>query len=426
MKSNPNLSPRRATSESMQQSSNFDPELSSFFLVRRNSNSHSTTFDSGSSAVSPLFGSRARTYQRSQRSQRSGESYRIHHGKNVNSASSAVSISNRHPNFTDWNNRRKSDFSGPDSCASTQRHSVDPPRPPREGMEWVWFPEGYWAERERVEIDPKREQSPKKWFNRSAVRKSSNSTHKTAAKSVPFTTVIDVPRVQTGSLRRQTDTSDKASSKRSDSNSHLSKVRRGLSFISPTYPHFISPSGQPEGLYCKTRRNVEGRFVQRPKLVRPEFFENCKTDCRKSLDDSALDSEGGLAPQTTVVLEGASSYFERAQRERNQRHEALASPATSCGPASPGSRSRRFGLAPWHRRTSHESLFSVTSSVHKLLMGKTPAATPNPAGAYTGQDGKSYPKGTDQSSLLKSQPADESFQLKSPTPTDMYLRFSHQ
>ncbi|KAK3390937.1 hypothetical protein B0H63DRAFT_466845 [Podospora didyma] len=25
---------------------------------------------------------------------------------------------------------------------------VDPPRPPKEGHEWVWFPEGYWAERE--------------------------------------------------------------------------------------------------------------------------------------------------------------------------------------------------------------------------------------------------------------------------------------
>ena len=25
---------------------------------------------------------------------------------------------------------------------------VDPPRPAKEGFEWVWFPEGYWAERE--------------------------------------------------------------------------------------------------------------------------------------------------------------------------------------------------------------------------------------------------------------------------------------
>ncbi|KAG6146639.1 hypothetical protein E4U23_003410 [Claviceps purpurea] len=28
--------------------------------------------------------------------------------------------------------------------------SVDPPRPPREGHEWVWFAEGYWAERQPI------------------------------------------------------------------------------------------------------------------------------------------------------------------------------------------------------------------------------------------------------------------------------------
>jgi len=32
-----------------------------------------------------------------------------------------------------------------DSLGSSTR---DPPRPAKEGFEWVWFPEGYWAERE--------------------------------------------------------------------------------------------------------------------------------------------------------------------------------------------------------------------------------------------------------------------------------------
>ena len=27
-------------------------------------------------------------------------------------------------------------------------YGLDPPRPPKEGYEWVWYPEGYWAERE--------------------------------------------------------------------------------------------------------------------------------------------------------------------------------------------------------------------------------------------------------------------------------------
>ncbi|KAG8167516.1 hypothetical protein KVR01_003205 [Diaporthe batatas] len=35
-----------------------------------------------------------------------------------------------------------------DSARSSRNSaSQDPPRPPREGFEWVWFPEGYWAER---------------------------------------------------------------------------------------------------------------------------------------------------------------------------------------------------------------------------------------------------------------------------------------
>lgn len=30
---------------------------------------------------------------------------------------------------------------------AVRRASIDPPRPAKDGFEWVWFPEGYWAER---------------------------------------------------------------------------------------------------------------------------------------------------------------------------------------------------------------------------------------------------------------------------------------
>jgi hypothetical protein len=39
----------------------------------------------------------------------------------------------------------------PPTAPTTSRFGIDPPRPAKAGMEWVWFPEGYWAERERVE-----------------------------------------------------------------------------------------------------------------------------------------------------------------------------------------------------------------------------------------------------------------------------------
>jgi hypothetical protein len=31
---------------------------------------------------------------------------------------------------------------------------------------------------------------------------------------------------------------------------------RGLLYISPTYPHFLSPFGEPEGLYCRAKRGI--------------------------------------------------------------------------------------------------------------------------------------------------------------------------
>lgn len=33
------------------------------------------------------------------------------------------------------------------STRTSSSKDADPPRPPRDGFEWVWFPDGYWAER---------------------------------------------------------------------------------------------------------------------------------------------------------------------------------------------------------------------------------------------------------------------------------------
>jgi parafibromin len=91
-----------------------------------------------------------------------------------------------------------------------------------------------------------------------------------------------------------------------------------------------------------------------------------------------------------MILEGAAGYFNRMQQEREDRNGRLLSPATPLTPASPDR--RIFGLAPWHRRNSHESILTVSSSVHRLLQGKTPAATPVTEGLYQ-FGGKEYAKG---------------------------------
>lgn len=53
----------------------------------------------------------------------------------------------------------------------------DPPRPPREGFEWVWFPDGFWAERELVETpSPHKGDKFRRWKGKSSSNKSQSST----------------------------------------------------------------------------------------------------------------------------------------------------------------------------------------------------------------------------------------------------------
>jgi len=62
-------------------------------------------------------------------------------------------------------------FSAPPMLSS----SMDPPRPAKEGCEWVWFPAGYWAEREIVETPSKDLIKPFRWRKRSGKSSSDHS-----------------------------------------------------------------------------------------------------------------------------------------------------------------------------------------------------------------------------------------------------------
>lgn len=104
--------------------------------------------------------------------------------------------------------------------------------------------------------------------------------------------------------------------------------------------------------------------------------------------------EDRLTSRTTMLLQGTSQYLDRVQRDICQTSVPSLPSDIPQTPGSQSSRStRRFGLAPWHRRGSHESILSVSSSVFKLLLGKAPAATPNSDYQYEGTDGRAYTKG---------------------------------
>ncbi|KAI5920203.1 hypothetical protein F4810DRAFT_713724 [Camillea tinctor] len=62
------------------------------------------------------------------------------------------------------------------SAPITPNACIDPPRPPKAGHEWVWFPGGYWAEREVVETPSREFVKAFKWRKRSGKRSSSRET----------------------------------------------------------------------------------------------------------------------------------------------------------------------------------------------------------------------------------------------------------
>ncbi|KAI0889018.1 uncharacterized protein GGS22DRAFT_184593 [Annulohypoxylon maeteangense] len=59
---------------------------------------------------------------------------------------------------------------------------IDPPRPARDGHEWVWFPAGYWAEREVIE-SPRKVMKHFKWRKRSGKSSSGKDTQEDLQRS---------------------------------------------------------------------------------------------------------------------------------------------------------------------------------------------------------------------------------------------------
>lgn len=281
----------------------------------------------------------------------------------------------------DWN-EKSIGLTTPSSAGCLSNHSMDPPRSPRAGCEWVWFPEGYWAERE-IRL-PRKAASRQKWWNRSPERKSRSSTKtESNLKTMPTT---DLPIINIGSLRLRKSSTTKqvdisaSTSRKSSSGIRIQSINNQTEIQSkkrvPAYCTTIPPK-EHLGLYCRAKRTVRSRFMQKSTTV----------------DDSAVLNVKRLTSQTTMLLQGTSQYLDRAELERSQTSAAGLPPEVPRTPRSSSIRSiRRFGLAPWHRRSSQESILSASSSVFKLLLGKPPAATPNPDYQYEGTDGRTYLK----------------------------------
>jgi hypothetical protein len=237
------------------QTDSLGPEIQTYFFVNRNNPPH----DSDSACVSPLFSnSRALSYERTPRSGTSGKSRKSGESKRSNRAK--IGSLGSSPN---WYLTRASD-TPPSSSQGTNNNSVDPPRPPKAGFEWVWFPEGYWAERERHDISSSKQGSKPRWWNRSPRRKSKvvgqTDTNKTHGN-------LEVPKIKIGSMM-----SRRASSlcrRKSESDSQKgNKVLSGIHLVDSTIPpsfHY----GPLEVLYCKAKRSIKEQLSPKPKTVKP-------------------------------------------------------------------------------------------------------------------------------------------------------------
>ncbi|KAK7996969.1 hypothetical protein PG989_005009, partial [Apiospora arundinis] len=306
-------------------------------------------------------------------------------------------------------------------------YGVDPPRPAKDGYEWVWFPGGYWAERERVETPRLSSHSARyfKWRKKSGRNSSSRDTESFSLHSSPkvletvegankvplpspwLSEEAHVASLQQPELgnREQSDSSPKsfpwAKTALLGSGTHSttpspSPFSPGLETEIAQLAHHGSGSGSGSGSEAVTVKptppSIQTRSPVRSPLRSPlrSPFRAFKVPQlkpkrswmtflpRPSQKSTSKKESKNDAAYTQNTLEGA--------KQRLAHPGTLNSPLSRISTLlreennkSPGSRTRQrklFGKSPWHRKASAGSDGSTTSSILDLLRGHTPLSTP--------------------------------------------------
>ncbi|KAI1168340.1 hypothetical protein F5B18DRAFT_598051 [Nemania serpens] len=322
---------------------------------------------------------------------------------------------------------------------------IDPPRPAREGCEWVWFPAGYWAEREVVEAPTKDSTRVFRWGKRS--RKSGSESPKDS----PGTLVTDTsPAEKTERLldrpaRRRSLTRPASSSESAGSffpvnrtplpspylteEAHVQSLQwpsidsaartsstGGASILRSRAAHSPSPlhlsSAEDE---MEAERNISSPISRR-------VFAGTSSDTMNTVLPAPSSADGrGTSPQKAFINWWMLSEQRKSvKKSRNSSDEhtigdvvrvQVSGPqATAARPSrkesdvsdkshkSLKSRSTRlFAKARWHRKTSASSGASSSSLPHDSVPGQNPAPysisergeTPVPTNSW----GSEYPGG---------------------------------
>ena len=243
-------------------SDDLEPECTPCVPLRRMANESLEASEADSQLATPSRPHEGRMIQRTESSKNSILDTLI----TVSSASFSSQISNYRQKVSNWNvkvlRETKSEIVKPQPLPAVQ-----PPRPPRDGFEWVWFAEGYWAERERRGSTRKKQKSRQKWFRRDARSQSSSPSVKMCMKS-SSPPKIKLPQITVDDCQTVHDEVIESVSRRS-SNMNL---RQGIGFTNPTHPYTNALDGELGGLYYKTKRYLRSRFKDRAKMVRLQDY----------------------------------------------------------------------------------------------------------------------------------------------------------
>lgn len=250
-------------------------KLSSYFLVqRRASDFGEVSPPSERSASDRLTKSPERIAEERQQDLRP----QVDHNGSVPSPAS------NNQRVLEWNDSNTR-VASPSTFDSGRSHPADPPRPPREGLEWVWFPEGYWAERE-IRVTPAAQQEKRpKWWNIAVDRTSSSARKNETSEGSEFS------RMRFGNLIPRKGSSNKSTlhvspgtssrSPRSSVNDYDSRRNSHPPNIrSPSHnpPGERSPDEEPLGLYCRTKKTIKSRFMQNTVVVSLPFLTQSQAD----------------------------------------------------------------------------------------------------------------------------------------------------
>lgn len=253
-----------------------------YYLIRRKTTESSISPNGGSSrSLISLSARRTPSSRRSPRSGGSNHSDRKYHEKDQSINSFPVSV--RHKNLSDWSGSSMLD--SPSEYGTYQpQHPADPPRPARNGLEWVWFPDGYWAEREVRDMVSRKRPRPverPRWWNRaSSERKKSRSTGQQSVNGNNTPPTTDLPKIKIGSAKTSGDpsTNSRRSSKLSNpiTKTHSSSKEPpfGFQFMRQPEASDHSPNididtvDEQLGLYCRAKKNIRTRLLQRPNISR--------------------------------------------------------------------------------------------------------------------------------------------------------------